>query len=94
MSEKLTLGVVGDVTAFHREPESGYAFVGSYLQELDIVFAQNERLYTTSEDIIPAVGWTEVTRPESSPPLVYPSSSRGAACHPRRSAAPSSPSRD
>ncbi|MER5628454.1 CapA family protein [Streptosporangium sp. NPDC002544] len=65
MSEKLTLGVVGDVTAFHREPESGYAFVGSYLQELDIVFAQNERLYTTSEDIIPAVGWTEVTRPEN-----------------------------
>jgi Bacterial capsule synthesis protein PGA_cap len=60
----VTLGAVGDVTAFHREPESGYAFVGPTLQALDVVFAQNERLYSTTNQIIPAVGWTEITRPE------------------------------
>ena len=60
----VTLGAVGDVTAFHREPESGYEFVGPTLQALDVVFAQNERLYSTTNQIIPAVGWTEITRPE------------------------------
>ncbi|MER6176125.1 CapA family protein [Streptosporangium sp. NPDC001681] len=67
MTEKSTvrLAAVGDTAAFRREPESGYAFAGPVLAGYDVVFAQNERLYSTTEDTIPAVGWTEITRPEN-----------------------------
>ena len=44
---------VGDVTAFHKEPESGYEFVGPVLTEMDIVVAQNERHYSSRTRHLP-----------------------------------------
>jgi poly-gamma-glutamate synthesis protein (capsule biosynthesis protein) len=55
---------VGDVTAFHKEPESGYEFVGPVLQQMDVVVAQNERHYSRRRDIFPVGGFTELTDPE------------------------------
>ena len=55
---------MGDITAFHREPESGYEFVGPVLAEMDVVVAQNERHYTNRDDIFPIGGFTERTVPE------------------------------
>jgi poly-gamma-glutamate capsule biosynthesis protein CapA/YwtB (metallophosphatase superfamily) len=55
---------VGDVTAFHKEPESGYEFVGSVLRQMDVVVAQNERHYSRRRDIFPVGGFTELTDPE------------------------------
>lgn len=55
---------VGDVTAFHREPESGYAHVGPFLRQMDVVIGQNERHYTRRDDIFPVGGFTERTKPE------------------------------
>jgi Bacterial capsule synthesis protein PGA_cap len=60
----LRLCAVGDVTAFHREPESGYAHVGPILAEMDVVVGQNERHYTNRNDIFPIGGFTERTAPE------------------------------
>jgi Bacterial capsule synthesis protein PGA_cap len=59
----MRLAAVGDVTAFHREPESGYEFVGPVLADFDVVFAQNERLYSRTT-AIPDVGFTELTDPD------------------------------
>jgi Bacterial capsule synthesis protein PGA_cap len=58
------LCAVGDVTAFHREPESGYDFVGPVLAAMDVVIGQNERHYTHRDDIFPVGGFTERTAPE------------------------------
>lgn len=58
------LCAVGDVTAFHKEPESGYELVGPFLREMDVVIGQNERHYSTRTDIFPIGGFTELTRPE------------------------------
>lgn len=55
---------VGDVTAFHKEPESGYELVHPALSEMDVVVAQNERHYTNRDDIFPVGGFTERTVPE------------------------------
>jgi len=60
----IRLCAVGDVTAFHREPESGYELVGPALAEMDIVIGQNERHYTHRDDIFPIGGFTERTVPE------------------------------
>src|SRR5262245_21512834 len=60
----LRLCAVGDVTAFHKEPESGYAFVEPVLAGMDVVIGQNERHYTTRSDIFPIGGFTERTAPE------------------------------
>jgi len=57
-------GAVGDVTAFHREPESGYELAGPYLRDLDVVVGQNERHYSDRTDIFPIGGFTELTKPE------------------------------
>jgi len=54
---------VGDVTAFHKEPESGYEFVGPVLAGMDVVVAQNERHYSKRRDIFPTGGFTELTDP-------------------------------
>lgn len=54
----------GDVTAFHKEPESGYKYIGPVLRTGDIVFAQNERHYSNRRDIFPMGGFTELTSPE------------------------------
>ncbi len=59
----MRLAAVGDVTAFHREPESGYEFVAPVLADFDVVFAQNERLYSRTT-AIPDVGFTELTDPD------------------------------
>jgi Bacterial capsule synthesis protein PGA_cap len=59
----MRLAAVGDVTAFHREPESGYEFAGPVLADFDVVFAQNERLYSRTT-AIPDVGFTELTDPD------------------------------
>ena len=59
----IRLAAVGDVTAFHREPESAWEHAGPVLAEYDAVFAQNERLYSARSDL-PDVGFTELTRPE------------------------------
>ena len=59
----MRLAAVGDVTAFHREPESGYEFAGPALADFDVVFAQNERLYSRTT-AIPDVGFTELTDPD------------------------------
>jgi hypothetical protein len=58
------LCAVGDVTAFHKEPESGYEFVGPVLAGMDVVVGQNERHYSSRTDIFPIGGFTELTRPE------------------------------
>lgn len=55
---------VGDVTAYHKEPESGYEFVGPVLRDMDVVFGQNERNYSKRRDIHPLGGFTELTDPE------------------------------
>jgi Bacterial capsule synthesis protein PGA_cap len=60
----LRLCAVGDVTAFHREPESGYVHVERILAEMDVVVGQNERHYTNRSDIFPIGGFTERTVPE------------------------------
>nr|WP_255326609.1 CapA family protein [Sphingobium sp. EM0848] len=59
----IRLAAVGDVTAFHREPESAWVHAGPELAKYDAVFAQNERLYSNTTDL-PDVGFTELTRPE------------------------------
>src|ERR1700733_1816353 len=61
---------VGDVTAFHKEPESGYEFVGSVLREMDVVVAQNERHYSRRRDIFPVGGFTELTDPDHAKALL------------------------
>jgi len=60
----LRLCAVGDVTAFHKEPETGYEFVGPVLAGMDVVVGQNERHYTNRSDIFPIGGFTERTVPE------------------------------
>jgi hypothetical protein len=55
---------VGDVTAFHKEPESGYELIGPVLADMDVVVASNERHYSNRTDIFPIGGFTELTRPE------------------------------
>ena len=62
-SDVIRLAAVGDVTAFHRDPESAWDHAGPVLAEYDTVFAQNERLYSATTDL-PGVGFTELTRPE------------------------------
>jgi hypothetical protein len=62
--EVIRVAAAGDVTAFHRDPESGYEHVGSVLREMDVVIAQNERHYSNRTDIFPIGGFTELTRPE------------------------------
>lgn len=65
MSDRpVRLAAVGDVTAFHKEPESGYELVGPFLRGMDVVIGQNERHYTDRDDIFPVGGFTERTRPE------------------------------
>jgi hypothetical protein len=59
----MRIAAVGDVTAFHREPESGYEFAGPVLADFDVVFAQNERLYSRTT-ALPDVGFTELTDPD------------------------------
>jgi poly-gamma-glutamate synthesis protein (capsule biosynthesis protein) len=65
MSEDvLKFAAVGDVTAFHKEPESGYELIGPILADMDVVVASNERHYSNRTDIFPIGGFTELTRPE------------------------------
>jgi poly-gamma-glutamate synthesis protein (capsule biosynthesis protein) len=59
----IRLAAVGDIAAFHREPESAWEHAGPELEQYDIVFAQNERLYSNTT-AMPDVGFTELTRPE------------------------------
>ena len=61
---------LGDVTAFHKEPESGYEFVGPVLQQMDVVVAQNERHYSKRRDIFPVGGFTELTEPDHAKALL------------------------
>ncbi|HZP96383.1 MAG TPA: CapA family protein [Candidatus Limnocylindria bacterium] len=65
----VTLAAVGDITAFHKDPESGYELVGPVMREMDVVFAQNERHYTKRRDIFPIGGFTERTDPENAKAL-------------------------
>jgi len=60
----MRLAAVGDVVAFHREPESGHALVKDFLGSMDVVIGQNERHYSTRTDIFPVGGFTELTKPE------------------------------
>jgi hypothetical protein len=69
-SDTLKFCAVGDVTAFHKEPETGYEFVGPVLAEMDVVVAQNERHYTTRRDIYPGGGFTELCDPENAKALL------------------------
>ncbi|WP_176593950.1 CapA family protein [Sphingobium sp. EM0848] len=59
----IRLAAVGDVAAFHREPELAWAHAGPVLEQYDVVFAQNERLYSNTI-ALPDVGFTELTCPE------------------------------
>ena len=47
----MRIAAVGDVTAFHREPESGYELARPVLADFDVVFAQNERSYSRTTAI-------------------------------------------
>jgi poly-gamma-glutamate synthesis protein (capsule biosynthesis protein) len=62
-AQVIRLAAVGDVCAFHRDPQSGWEHAGPVLAGYDTVFAQNERLYSNTTDL-PDVGFTELTRPE------------------------------
>ena len=64
----IRLAAVGDVAAFHREPESAWKHAGPVLEQYDVVFAQNERLYSNTT-ALPDVGFTELTRPEQAAAL-------------------------
>ncbi|MFC2002292.1 CapA family protein, partial [Chloroflexota bacterium] len=66
MTEKdvVTLCAVGDVVAFHENPESAFEYVGPILRGADITFAQNERHYSDRRDINPLGGFTEITSPK------------------------------
>jgi hypothetical protein len=66
----LTFCAVGDVTAFHSEPESGYEFVAPVLSQMDVVVAQNERHYSKRRDIFPIGGFTELTDPSHAKALL------------------------
>jgi len=57
----VTLVAVGDVTAFHENPESAFEYVGQILREADITFAQNERHYSERRDVSPRGVFTELT---------------------------------
>ncbi len=57
-TDTLILNAVGDVTAFHDEPEKAFEYVGSVLRDADIGFAQNERHYTRGHQES-ALGFTE-----------------------------------
>ncbi|HET6190458.1 MAG TPA: CapA family protein [Trebonia sp.] len=63
-TDKIKFCAVGDVTAFHKEPESGYEHVSSTLRDMDFVVAQNERHYSRRRDIFPIGGFTELTDPD------------------------------
>lgn len=63
-TRSVRLCAVGDVTAFHKEPESGYEYVEPVLAGMDIVIGQNERHYSRRRDIFPIGGFTELTDPE------------------------------
>jgi poly-gamma-glutamate synthesis protein (capsule biosynthesis protein) len=69
-SETLKFCAVGDVTAFHKEPESGYEYVGPVLNQMDVVVAQNERHYSRRRDIFPVGGFTELTDPDHAKALL------------------------
>jgi poly-gamma-glutamate capsule biosynthesis protein CapA/YwtB (metallophosphatase superfamily) len=60
----VTLCAVGDVAAFHKNPESAFEYVGPILREADITFAQNERHYGEEKGIKPQGGFTELTSPK------------------------------
>jgi poly-gamma-glutamate capsule biosynthesis protein CapA/YwtB (metallophosphatase superfamily) len=60
----VTLCAVGDVVAFHKNPESAFEFVGPILRGADITFAQNERHYSEKKDMNPQGGFTEITSPK------------------------------
>ena len=59
----IRLAALGDVTAFHHNPETAWEHAGPVLAEYDTVFAQNERLYSNTT-ALPNVGFTELTKPE------------------------------
>jgi Bacterial capsule synthesis protein PGA_cap len=59
----IRLAAVGDIAAFHREPEAAWEHAGPVLEQYDIVFGQNERLYSHTT-AVPEVGFTELTQPE------------------------------
>ena len=63
-TDKIKFCAVGDVTAFHKEPESGYEHVSATLRDMDFVVAQNERHYSRRRDIFPIGGFTELTDPD------------------------------
>ncbi len=63
-ADAVRLAAVGDVVAFHREPESGHALVKDFLGSMDVVIGQNERHYSGRTDIFPIGGFTELTKPE------------------------------
>ena len=65
----IRLYAVGDIVAFHKDPESAFEHVGSILQEADITFAQNERHYNNRVDLVPRGGFTELTSPENAEAL-------------------------
>ena len=58
----IRLAAVGDIGAFHREPEAAWEHAGPVLEQYDVVFGQNERLYSHTT-AVPAVGFTELTDP-------------------------------
>lgn len=60
----VTLCAVGDITAFHKNPESAFEYVAPILREADITFAQNERHYSERRDITPPSGFTEQVPPK------------------------------
>jgi Bacterial capsule synthesis protein PGA_cap len=55
------IGAVGDVNAFHSEPECAYEYAGPVLGGMDVVFGQNERHYSDRTGLVPVVGFTEIT---------------------------------
>lgn len=49
MPETITLSAVGDIVAYHREPERAFEFTIDELLKGDVRFAQNERHYSDKE---------------------------------------------
>jgi poly-gamma-glutamate synthesis protein (capsule biosynthesis protein) len=62
-SDTLILGAVGDIAAFHNDPESTFEHVAKVLKDADISFAQNERHYSNAR-VTPVGGFSEQVPPK------------------------------
>jgi Bacterial capsule synthesis protein PGA_cap len=62
-SNSITIGAVGDIAAFHKDPDSMFDYVLPDLTDVDVSFVQPERHYNDST-VTPVGSFTEQVPPE------------------------------